>query len=160
MAFGISENPQLRKLLGWNPLAPQRPRLPGMVAEEDAAMADEEPPPLGPFSEENSPEIVHVDQQMAAAAKSPTITPAAGRPDRRSIFSAGRGITRGLFDVAGAVAPVIGSGIRSAAQAASDLFGGPDLGDGSMSIAHAAGPAPTPFHPPSEVAEDSPLGRA
>ena len=138
MAFGISENPQLRKLLGWNPLSPPRPRLPGMMSQEDVSMAEEEDLPLGPFSEENAPEIVHVDQQIAAAAKSPTITPAAGsRRKGISIFDAGRAMSQGLFDVAGAVAPVIGSGLHAAAQGASDLFGGPDLPE--MSIAHAAG---------------------
>ena len=135
MAFGISDNPELRKLLGWNPLAPQRPRLPGMMSQEDVDLADEEEPPLGPFSDENAPEIVHVDQQMAAAAKSPTITPAAGS----SMFAHGAGVP-GLFgDVARGIGAVVEPTIPYL-KAGIPGMGPVDLGDSSiLEIAHAAG---------------------
>lgn len=158
MAFGISENPALRKLLGWNPLAAPKPRLPGMLQEDD--LADEGEPALGPFSEAHAPaqdpETIHVDQQLASIARSPTITPAAGIGNRKGIMRASYAMAEGLGNAVETAAPYVGHALGSIAQGASDLFGGPDLG---ISIAHAADPTPGPVnHPQSEVPPGSPLG--
>jgi len=132
-----------------------------MASQEDVNMADEEPPSPGPFSEEHAPaqdpETVHVDQQLAAISKSPTITPAAGIGNRKGIMRAGYAMAEGLGHAVEAAAPYVGAGLGAVAQGASDLFGGPDLG---MSIAHAAAAGPATFHPQSEIPADSPLGRA